>query len=79
MIILYMKFLLIADGSDFLLPTELTFNVGAKDGTIKNITIDILDDDIVEGTESFTISGSASHLCPNLSVENIIIMDNDCK
>ena len=68
---------LIADGSDFLLPTELTFKVGAMDGTIRNSTIDILDDDVVEGTESFNISGSAARLCPNHA--NIIIMDNDCK
>ena len=77
--LLYIKSLLIADGSDFLLPTELTFDVGAKDGTIKNITIHILDDDIVEGTESFNITDSAARPCPNQFVTNIIIMDNDCK
>ena len=71
--------LLIADGSDFLLPTDLTFDVGAMDGTIRNITIDILGDDVVEGTESFNILGSAAHLCQNRFVANIIIMDNDCK
>jgi len=69
------KSLLIADGSGFLLPTELTFDVGAKDGTIRNITIDILGDDVVEGTESFNISFSAAQPCP--FVPNIIIMDND--
>ena len=70
---------LVADGSDFLLPTELTFNDGAMDGTIRNSTIDILGDDVVEGTESFIITGSAARLCPNQFVANIIIMDNDCK
>ena len=67
---------MIADGSDFLLPTELTFDVGAKDGTIRNITINIFGDDVVEGTESFNISGSAAQPCPNQFVANIIIMDN---
>ena len=70
---------MIADGSDFLLPTELTFDDGSKDGTIQNITIDILGDDVVEGTESFIITGSAARLCPIQFVANIIIMDNDCK
>ena len=68
---------MIADGSDFLLPTELTFDDGSKDGTIRNSTIYILGDDVVEGTESFNITGSAAQPCP--FVANIIIMDNDCK
>ena len=69
------------DGSDFLLPTDLTFEGGAKDGTIRNITIDILDDRVVEGTESFIISGSAAP-CPNQFVKDtsvVAIMDNDRK
>ena len=73
---------MIADGSDFLLPTELTFDVGTEDNTIKNITIDILDDLVVEGTESFTISGSATPLGlleRVRSVTVITIVDNDCK
>ena len=72
---------MIADGSDFLLPAELTFDAGAGNGTIRNITIDILDDSVVEGTESFNISGSAA-LCPNLIVNDtsvVTIMDNDRK
>ena len=73
---------LIADGSDFLLPAELTFDVGAGNDTIRNITIDILDDHVVEGTESFNISGSATPLCPNQIVRDssvVTIMDNDRK
>ena len=73
---------MIADGSDFLLQTELTFDVGAEDGTIRNITIDILDDDVVERTERFIISGSAEPLCPNQFVRDtfvVTIMDNDRK
>ena len=73
---------LIADGSDFLLPAELTFDVGAKDGTIRNIAVDILDDRVVEGTERFIISGSAAPLCPNQFVNDtsvFTIVDNDRK
>ena len=65
---------MIVDGSDFLLPTELTFDVGAKDRTIRNITINILGDDIVEGTDSFIISGSAAPLCPNQFVEDMSVV-----
>ena len=73
---------MIADGSDFLLPTELTFDFGAEDNTIKNITIDILDDLLVEGIENFTISGSATPLGLLEHVRGvtvITIVDNDCK
>lgn len=72
---------MIADGSDFILPTELTFDDGAEDGTIRNITIHILGDDVVEGKESFNISVSAA-LCPNQFVRDtsvVTIVDNDCK
>ena len=73
---------MIADGSDFILPTELTFDVGAEDGTIRNITIHIFGDDVVEGMESFNISVSAAPLCPNQFVKDtsvVTIVDNDCK
>ena len=73
---------MIADGSDFLLPTELTFDFGAEDNTIKNITIGILDDLVVEGIESFNISGSATPLGLLERVRGvtvITIVDNDCK
>ena len=71
-----------ADGSDFLLPTELTFDGGAEDGSTRNITIDILRDDVVEGTESFNISSSVAQLCPNQLVKGtsvVTIMDNNRK
>lgn len=73
---------MIADGSDFLLPTELTFDVGAEDNTVRNITIDILDDLVVEGIENFTISGSATPLGLLERVRGvtvITIVDNDCE
>ena len=73
---------MIADGSDFLLPTELTFEGGAEDGTIRNITIDILDDNVVEGTERFIISGSAAPLGLRELVRGmtvVTIVDNDCE
>ena len=71
-----------ADGSDFLLPTQLTFDGGAEDGSIRNIIIDIYHDDVVEGTERFNISGSAAKLCPNQFVGGtsvVTIMDNNRK
>ena len=71
-----------ADGSDFLLPTELIFDGGAEDGSTRNITIDILRDDVVEGTESFNISGSVAQLCSNQFVKGtsvVTIVDNDRK
>ena len=73
---------MVADGSDFLLPAELTFDVGAGNDTIRNITIDILDDSVVEGTESFNISGFAAPLGLRELVRGmpvVTINDNDCK
>lgn len=74
--------LLIVDGSDFRLPAELTFDVGAEDDTIRRISIAILDDRLVEGTESFNISGSAAPLGlrePVSGMTVVTILDNDCK
>ena len=48
-------------GEDFTLsPTEVTFDIGTNDGNTINVLVDILDDDDVEGTESFTLSASTS-------------------
>ena len=58
-----MHFILIsfAGGSDFVLArNEVTFDIGANDGNTISLVIDILDDRIVEGNETFTISGSVS-------------------
>ena len=73
---------MITDGSDFLLPTELTLGAGTEDDSITNITIDIVDDLLVEGEESFNISGFVASQCsPRLVVgmSAVTIIDNDCK
>ena len=73
---------MIVDGLDFRLPAELTFDVGAEDNTIRRIPIAILDDHLVEGTESFNISGSAAPLGfrePVRGMTVVTIIDNDCK
>ena len=73
---------MIADGSDFLLPTELTLGAGTEDDSITNITIDIVDDLVVEGEESFNISGVVASQCSLrlvVGMSTVTIIDNDCK
>ena len=46
-------------GQDFnLSQSEVTFDSGANDGSTMTVFVDVLDDLLVEGTESFTLSGS---------------------
>ena len=70
-------------GEDFTLsPTEVTFDIGTNDGNTINVVVDVLDDDDVEGTESFTLSASTSSPeavfvgVPDLTVS---ILDDDGK
>ena len=70
-------------GEDFTLsPTEVTFDIGTNDGNTINVSVDILDDDDVEGTESFTLSASTSSPeavfvgVPDLTIS---ILDDDGK
>ena len=73
---------MIADGSDFLLPTELTLGTGTEDDSITNITINILDDLVVEGEERFNISGFVAFQCSLqlvVGMSAVTILDNDCK
>ena len=70
-------------GEDFTLsPTEVTFDIGTNDGNTINVFVDVLDDDDVEGTESFTLSASTSSPeavfvgVPDLTVS---ILDDDGK
>ena len=73
---------MIADGSDFLLPTELTLGAGTEDDNITDITIDIFDDLVVEGRESFNISGIVAFHCSLqvvVGMSTVTIIDNDCK
>ena len=49
----------LAGGTDFVvIHNEVTFDIGANDGNIISFAIDILDDLLVEGTETITITGS---------------------
>ena len=38
----------------------MTFDVGANSGNTISVFVDVLDDLLVEGTESFTLSGAIS-------------------
>ena len=73
---------MITDGSDFLLPTELTLGAGTEDDSITNTTINIVDDLVVEGRESFNISGVVASQCSLrlvVGMSAVTIIDNDCK
>ena len=52
-------YLSLAEGQDFTLSrSEVSFDQGAGDGNTISVFVDVLDDLLVEGTESFTLSGS---------------------
>ena len=73
---------MIADGSDFLLPTELTLGAGTENDGITDIIIDIFDDLVVEGRESFNMSGVVASQCSLqvvVGMSAVTIEDNDCK
>ena len=58
------------------------FVAGTNNGTIHTFAISIVDDDLVEGTESFVISGSVTSpasFLPGRNMATITIMDNERK
>ena len=58
------------------------FLVGTNNGTIQTFAISTVDDDLVEGTESFVISGSVTSpasFLPGRNMATITIMDNERK
>ena len=58
---MFIYFLSLTVGLDFNLSrTEVTFDIGANDGNVITVFVDVLDDLLVEGTESFTLSGAIS-------------------
>jgi len=71
----------LVDGNDFhLLRQEVTFNQGATTGTTQSVSINIIDDSLVEGTESFVVSGSVKTLAsfvPGGDTVTVNILDND--
>ena len=74
---------LCADTKDFHLSmTELIFDANTTNGTIQTLAISIFDDNLVEGTETFVISGSVTSpamFLPGRNMTNITIMDNGRK
>ena len=68
---------------DFSLSTnELVFLAGTNNGTIQNLGVSIHDDNLVEGTESFVISGSVTSpamFLPGRNMTTITIVDNERK
>ena len=72
-----------ADREDFRLSrTKLRFPAGTNNGTIQTLLVSVVDDDFVEGTESFVLSGSVTSPAKFLlgrSMATITIMDNERK
>ena len=73
-----------AASEDFSLPAnnKLVFLAGTNNGTIQNLGVSIVDDNLVEGTESFVLSGSVTSpamFLPGRNMTTITIMDNERK
>ena len=80
---LLLHFTLLAVGEDFRLVFQmLALCPGTRDNNVQSLVVDIMDDLLVEGTESFVISGVATE--PALFVfgrdtATVTILDNDGK
>ena len=78
---LYCCSLHIVEGDDFrLLRQEVTFVLGATTGNTQSVSIDIIDDALVEGTESFVVSGNVTTpatFVPGRNTTTVNILDND--
>ena len=62
--------------------TKLVFVAGTNNGTIQTLVIGIVDDDLVEGNETFVISGcvtSPAMFLPGSKMTTITIVDNEGK
>ena len=58
----------------------MTFHQGATSGNTQNASVEIVDDSLVEGTESFVISGNVaapSLFVPGEDTATVTILDND--
>ena len=70
-------------GEDFTLSqSEVTFDIGANDGNTITISVDVLDDFLVEGTETFTLAGGISNTAAAGAVSvggpaTVSILDDD--
>ena len=72
---------LLAVGEDFRLVFQmLTLCPGTSNNNVQSLVVDILDDFLVEGTESFVISGNATApalFVPGQDTATVDILDND--
>ena len=60
--------------------TNMTFDQGANDSNVQVLAINILDDQLLEGTESFVVSGSVTapaSFVPGRDTVTVDILDND--
>ena len=58
----------------------MTFHKGAITGVTKNVSVEIIDDSLVEGTESFVVSGNVAapaSFVPGGDTATVNILDND--
>ena len=58
----------------------MTFDQGATTGNTQNTLINITDDSLVEGTESFVVSGNVTapaSFVPGQDTTTVNILDND--
>ena len=74
-------FNLLAENEDFRLVFQrLTLCQGTSNGNVQSLVVDITDDFLVEGTESFVISGDATApatFVPGQDSATVNIFDND--
>ena len=72
---------LLAENEDFRLVFQrLTLCQGTSNSNVQSLVVDIIDDFLVEGTESFVISGNATgpaSFVPGGDMVTINILDND--
>ena len=71
----------LVEGDDFhLLTQEVTFDQGATTGNTQNTSIVIIDDSLVEGTESFVVSSivtAPASFAPGGDTVTVYVLDND--
>ena len=74
---------ILAENADFRLVFQrLTLCQGTSNGNVQSLVVDIADDFLVEGTESFVISGDATApatFVPGRDSATVNILDNDGK
>ena len=79
--IIHCYILLAETDEDFhLVFQRLTLCQGTSDGNVESLVVDIIDDFLVEGTESFVISGSATapaSFVPGRESITVTILDDD--